>query len=63
MEKQVAKTKIEKEVMDLFGTMRDATTEEQNAIDRYLDSISVDTGNGIKLRDFGLFRQSGVSDL
>ena len=42
--KQVAKTKVEKEAMDLFGTMRDATIEEQNTIDRYLDSISVDTG-------------------
>ena len=44
MEEQVATTKVEKEAMDLFGTMRDATIEEQNAIDRYLDSISVDTG-------------------
>ena len=30
--------------MELFGDMRDATPEEQASVDRYIQSISKDTG-------------------
>lgn len=39
-----ATTKLEAEAKMLFGTMRDATQEEQEGINNYIKSISKDTG-------------------
>lgn len=37
-------TKLEAEASALFGTMRDATAEEQEGVNNYIKSISKDTG-------------------
>lgn len=37
-------TRLEQCAMELFGDMRDATPEEQASVDRYIQSISKDTG-------------------
>ena len=37
-------SKLEKEATELFGLMRDATYEEQESINKYIDTISKDTG-------------------
>ena len=37
-------SKIEDVAYELFGTMRDATKEEQENVNKYIDGISVDTG-------------------
>lgn len=37
-------TRLEKEANALFGEMRNATPEEQESINRYIKSISRDTG-------------------
>lgn len=37
-------SKIETEAKNIFGIMRDATEEEQQAVGRYISSISKDTG-------------------
>ncbi|OQB48422.1 MAG: hypothetical protein BWY02_01799 [bacterium ADurb.Bin157] len=42
--KQQSKTKLEKEAIALFGSMRDATSSERNDVKQYIDSISTDTG-------------------
>lgn len=36
--------KLEEEAKSLFGTMRDATKEELASVNRYIDSIAVNTG-------------------
>lgn len=40
----ISSTKLEEEARTLFGEMRDATPEEQASINRYIKSISRDTG-------------------
>ena len=37
-------TRLEKEANALFGTMRDATPEEQASVNKYIKSISKNTG-------------------
>ncbi len=37
-------TRLEKEAGELFGEMRNATPEERASIDKYIKSISKDTG-------------------
>lgn len=41
---QKATTKLEDEAKALFGTMRDATPEEQASVNSYIKSIAIDTG-------------------
>ncbi len=36
--------KLEEETRSLFGTMRDATSQEQQAVSDYLSNIAIDTG-------------------
>ncbi|WP_426742768.1 hypothetical protein [Mediterraneibacter faecis] len=42
--KQKAKTRLENEAIELFGTMRDATSEERESVNKYIRNISKDTG-------------------
>lgn len=35
---------IEKEAIELFGVMREATIAEQKSVNNYIDNISTDTG-------------------
>ncbi|GEM_PF-918328 len=44
MPKSRKKLGIELEADSLFGAMRDATKEEQESVEKYIDSISKDTG-------------------
>ncbi len=37
-------TKLEREVQDSFGVMRDATQEEMNSVNNYIISIAQETG-------------------
>lgn len=39
-----AQTRLEEEARALFGEMRDATAEEQASVNKYIKSISKDTG-------------------
>lgn len=41
---QRTSTKLEEEAKTLFGTMRDATQDERASVNRYIQSIAVDTG-------------------
>lgn len=41
---QKSSTRLEDEATALFGTMRDATPEEQASVNKYIKSISKDTG-------------------
>lgn len=40
----VAKGKIERKAENWFGPMREATHEEQQSVEDYVESISVNTG-------------------
>lgn len=37
-------SRLERESLSLFGVMRDATKEEQEGVQKYIDSIAEDTG-------------------
>lgn len=41
---QKSATRLEEETGKVFGTMRDATAEEKESVNKYIKSISKDTG-------------------
>ena len=41
---QKVKSRLEDEATELFGTMRDATSEERESVNKYIKNISKDTG-------------------
>ena len=42
--KNEAGTRLDREAISLFGDMREATPEEMESVNNYIDSISKDTG-------------------